>query len=292
MPANSLKTTPKVAKRLPPLLIRVVKKQRVCPNLLRLTFTASDLSRFLSVPKGAHIKLFFPRAHQVVPQLPTLGPTGPQWPPAEDKPIVRTYSLRSFCEDSNEIDIEFVVHHCQGADASENALDVKASEWAQNAKVGDEIGLAGPGGPMPLLPVGDWHILAGDLTALPAIAGILEELPPSARGVVFIEIPSLEDEVILKTPANMYVNWIVHAAGLPLLSAVQNSLLEMKSVFSGGAPSAFIAGENASTVAIRDLLRAQFSLTKKTMYAVPYWRRGQDEETYHQQRHTIMDQVY
>lgn len=77
-----------------------------------------------------------------------------------------------------------------------------------------------------------------------------------------------------------------------MVGAVEKVLKGAALWFGSAAPSAFIAGENASTVALRDVLRERLGLTKKNCYAVPYWRRGQNEEAYHQQRHAIMDQVY
>lgn len=56
--------------------------------------------------------------------------------------------------------------------------------------------------------------------------------------------------------------------------------------------SAFIAGENGAVLACRKQLIQDFGLSKKQLYAIPYWRRGQDEETYHERRHEIMDEVY
>ncbi|MDO6424354.1 siderophore-interacting protein [Saccharophagus degradans] len=295
MESNSRRVPTKKPKRLPPLMLTLVNRVQLSEALVRLTFTGDDLTRFKGVQKGAHIKLFFALAHQTKPVLPTLGENGPQWPPQNEKPIVRTYSLRAYREAKNEIDIEFVVHG-EGSDASAHSV---ASFWAQTAKIGAQIGLAGPGGPAPLIQAAPWHILAGDLTALPAIAGILEELPVTAKGLVFIEVPNSSFEIELKSPPNMFINWVhseqqvnSEGGGLPLVSAVEKVLKGAALWFGSAAPSAFIAGENASTVALRDVLRERLGLTKKNCYAVPYWRRGQNEEAYHQQRHAIMDQVY
>lgn len=130
--------------------------------------------------------------------------------------------------------------------------------------------------------------MAGDLTALPAIAGILEELPVTAKGLVFIEVPNSNFEIELKSPPNMFINW-VHSGqqvnsvggGLPLVGAVEKVLKGAALWFGSAAPSAFIAGENASTVALRDVLRERLGLTKKIVMPYPIGEEGRTK------RHTI-----
>ena len=75
---------------------------------------------------------------------------------------------------------------------------------------------------------------------------------------------------------------------------LNNSPLITKQEFAHtGTPlSALVAGENSLVLTVRDYLRTTFKLPKALLYAVPYWRNGQDEEGYHQQRHTIMDEEY
>ena len=46
----------------------------------------------------------------------------------------------------------------------------------------------GPSGAYTPDPAADWHLLAGDETALPAISSALEALPANAIGKVFIEV--------------------------------------------------------------------------------------------------------
>ena len=189
--------------------------------------------------------------------------------------------MRKYCSEANELDIDFVAHGQSG----------RASGWAINAKTGDFIGVAGPGGPDPLLAPADWHILAGDLTAVPAISAILEQLPERATGQVFIEVDNLTDKHAIACPEGIVINWVLRD-----ISGIKNTLVEAVGQVAPPAAatsmSAFIAGENASVLLCRDKLRNDYQLTRKQLYAIPYWRRGQDEETYHQQRHDIMDQVY
>lgn len=195
--------------------------------------------------------------------------------------MTRAYTVRDYREEVNELDIDFVTH----GDSS------PASGWAVNAKPGSKIGVAGPGGPDPLLAPADWHIMTGDLTAVPAISAILETLPTDAKGHALIEVDSLEDQHDITHPEGFTVKWLQRdkSRRTPQLAEQIGLLAPPEGTTS---ISAFIAGENSSVVACRDKLIADYQLTKKQLYAIPYWRRGQDEETYHEERHTIMDKVY
>ena len=271
------------AKRTPPRLLQVVRTQFLSDAMRRITLSGEDLYGFPQDRNGAHIKVFLPRADQRKPVLPTLGKNGPIWPEAHLRPITRTYSVRRYCVQKNELDIDFVLH---GADSP-------ASGWAVNAMPGDYLGVAGPGGPDPLLSPADQHFIAGDLTALPAVCALLECLPQHSKGHAIIEIDREDYRQPVVNHTQIQLHWVLRN---PKVNAQENTLLQaIKSAqlpLPGQSLSAFVAGENGSVLAVRDYLRGMYGLQKRNLYAVPYWNRGQNEETYHQERHRIMDQEY
>ena len=318
--------TPKSAKRTPPRLLEVQACFNPHPQLRRILLTGDTLRNFPVDHYGGHIKIFLPRAHQQQPVLPTLGPKGPIWPADNERPITRTYSVRYYNPVNNTLAIDFVMHKHSGPAAS----------WAQKAKPGDLIGVAGPGGPNPLLAPAQHHIIAGDLTALPAIQAIIEALPSTAKGAIFIageahgftlqhntqleihwlspkravlqqsqqeqlqrqEQPQKQQEN--KKLGNQVASNSANRIAQQVLSAIQDYvqradlITQLASDASGANTplSGLAAGENSLVLAVRDYLRTTFKLPKALLYAVPYWRNGQDEEGYHQQRHTIMDEEY
>lgn len=271
------------AKRTPPRLLQVLRTEFLSDAMRRITLSGEALYGFPENRNGAHIKVFLPRPNQHKPILPTLGKNGPVWPEAHLRPITRTYSVRRYCPQKNELDIDFVLH---GAESP-------ASGWAVNAMPGDYLGVAGPGGPDPLLAPAEQHIITGDLTALPAICALLESLPTQSRGHAIVEIDHerFSQNIINLTQINF--QWVLRD---PRLNASENTLMQTLKTVSLPLPelslSAFVAGENGSVLAARDYLRSHYGLRKQNLYAVPYWNRGQDEETYHQERHRIMDQEY
>ncbi|MDZ4234123.1 MAG: siderophore-interacting protein, partial [Dietzia sp.] len=79
-------------------------------------------------------------------------------------PTVRTYTVRRTDPQRREITIDFVVHGDHGV----------AGPWAASAAPGQRIFVMGPSGAYAPDPAADWHLLAGDEAALPAISAALE----------------------------------------------------------------------------------------------------------------------
>lgn len=257
-----------------PRRLTVVDTHVLSPHLRRVLLGGPDLHDFPESQAGAHIKLFIPSPGQAL-QLPRLGANGVEWPPGP-RPIARTYSLRGRDARGGTLSVDFVLHGNGGP----------ASKWAAQARVGDAIGLSGPGGPPLYRADAERHLFCGDLSALPAIAAVLERLPAQARGLALIEIADLADELPLRHPPGIELRWLRRApdaeSPLPALVAKARwSALDQA--------SATVAGERAAVAAIRALLLEK-GLRRDRLYAVPYWRRGQREEDYHAERHRFMDE--
>lgn len=294
---DTVKNTATPQKRRPPMLLRVERITNISKNLRRFILSGDDLDGFPENKNGAHIKAFFARPGQDFPVMPTLTERGIVWPKADIRPITRTYTVRYYDVKTETLAVDFALHGDTGP----------ASSWALKAKVGDLLGIAGPGGPDPLLAPAHRHILAGDLTAIPAISALLEQTPAQHKLQVLVEVPCREDIHTLPQHPGAEIHWFINSATRtgqqsPLFSALKESCLQLDEFLDIIAEqsntanilpvSAFIAGENNTTLALRDFLRERLHLKKSALYAIPYWRKGQDEEAYHQQRHTVMDQEY
>ena len=68
-------------------------------------------------------------------------------------------------------------------------------------------------------------LLVGDETAVPAVAGILRDLPPDAVGTAVLEVPQTEDVQDLVAPAGVEIRWLPRD-GRPLGSLVHEAALE------------------------------------------------------------------
>jgi len=206
--------------------------------------------------------------------------------PAEQRPIVRTLTVRRVDPLAREIAIDVSVHGDHGV----------VGPWALSAQPGDPVYLMGPGGAYAPDPDADWHLLAGDESALPAIAAALEALPPGAVGKVFIEVAGPDDEVALAAPDGVELNWL-HRGGradlvgqeragdnAPLVAAVTTAL------WLPGRVQVFIHGEAQAVMHnLRPYIRKQRGVDAKAASISGYWRRGRTEETFRQWKKELAD---
>lgn len=192
--------------------VQVSRVERLAPHFTSVTFAGDDLREFGTAGLDQRVKVVLP--------LPEIGfaafPEGDDWYgawrelPAELRNPFRTYTVRAVRPEAREVDIVFVAHGDAGP----------ASAWAATAAPGDEIVLIGPDELSPGRTVGiDWRpgevdtlLLAGDETAAPAIASILESLPADASGVALIEVPADGDRLEVRAPAGVEVRWLTRAA--------------------------------------------------------------------------------
>lgn len=258
-----------------PRLIRLLKKQPLCAGLTRLVFTG-ELLDYPQPAAGAAVKLMFPLDGQAVPVLPELQSDGrPHWPDASLRPWLRTYTLRDFDRSAQQLVIDFVLHPASGP----------ACDWAREAQPGDQLGISVPRD-LRALPEATDYWFAGDLSSLPAISGLLEQLPDHAQGQTVIQISRPDDRLPLRHPPGITLHWLL-PDGQPeqLCRWLQQSDLP-----TATNPLLWVAAEHLEVLAVRDWARKTLQLPARYLHAVPYWRQDFNEEAYHAQRHEVMDE--
>lgn len=188
---------------------QVVRREQLTDHMVRLVLGANGANGFDTFSPNefsdAYVKLVIVPAGvdvEVLPKPLTLDSF--QELPAEQRPTVRTYTVRNVDSERGEITIDFVVHGEQGV----------AAPWAAAVQPGEPAYLMGPSGAYAPDPAADWHLLAGDEAALPAISAALEVMPDNAIGKVFIEVAGPEDEVELSAPDGSRWHGSI-AAGVP-----------------------------------------------------------------------------
>lgn len=238
--------------------LRLVESRVLTPRMRRLTFTGQDLGRF-ATDADLHVRLYLPPPGVTRPEWPRPGPDGRTlWPEAERCPAVRYYTIRRATAETVEID--FVLHDAPGPGA----------RFAVSAEPGAICGIAGPLGRT--APPAAWTLLAGDATALPAIARLLEAMPARARGVVLVEADGAEAGYPLTAPEGVSVRWLEPSGGResPLVAAVRAlEFPETDDVF------VWAGCEFAAARALRKHLRSERALSRERHLAVGYWERGQ-----------------
>ena len=121
-----------------------------------------------------------------------------------------------------------------------------AGPWAAGAKPGDVLQLMGPGGGYTPSPDAAWHLMVGDLAAVPAIAASLAARPRRRARARDHRGPGPEDEIALETPGDLHLTWL-HGDGTG--DALAGAVRDLE--FPAGDVHAFVHGEAAVTREIR-----------------------------------------
>lgn len=246
-----------------PRLLTVRRISTLTPRMCRVTLGGADLARFQTAAPTDHVKCFFPAPGAHMPVMPVLGERGIV-PPAPDapQPISRDYTVRAFRVEPMELDIDFVLHG-QGP----------AVTWVQRARPGDVLGVLGPRGAHVVPDDFDWVLLAGDETAVPAIARWVAEAPATAHIIAVIEVADFAEEQALATWARLDLTWLHRdgaEAGTTTLLPDTIRALDLPS----GDGYAWVAGEADTLRAIRRHLRQERGMPAEWVDVDGYWRRG------------------
>jgi NADPH-dependent ferric siderophore reductase len=282
--------------------IKLKAKERVSPSLLRCVFEGPEVNRMKLEAPDQRIKLLFPTENGQTPLLEK----GEDWYrnylsiPKEQRPLMRTYTLRALRPEQYEMDVEFVLHGVTGP----------ASAWATHARSGDVLQVVAPNAGYQRDSGGyEWAppaqmaqaLLIADETALPAAMGILEQLalqvkPPRVQA--FFEVPLAGDCVSLERFPFAQVHWLPRDTGHQLAhgsllveavrqwveipaaakvaaqSLVENSVggdVLWERAESANAFYAWVAAESSTVKALRCYLIGKCCLDRSTVNFMAYW---------------------
>ena len=247
-------------------LAQVVRVETISPRMRRITLAGDQLDGFISAAPDDHVKLFFPAPGQEKPVLPdpdAIGRGARGERAGAVPPTVRDYTPRRFDPARRELVVEFVLHG-----------DGPASGWAAQAAPGQWIGVGGPRGSLLTPDDDDTTLLAGDETALPAIARHLEEARPGARVLALIEVADAHEQRHLPTAANATIRWL-HRDGAPAgTSTLLDQAIEDLTLPPGDT-HAWLAGEIETVRRLRTHLIERKRLPRDRIRAAGYWRLGE-----------------
>ncbi|GGQ16102.1 siderophore-interacting protein [Streptosporangium pseudovulgare] len=245
----------------------VVRVERLTPHMIRVVLGGDGLAGFEAGEFTDHyVKLLFPPAGVSYPEPFDLAAVQRDLP-REQWPTTRTYTVRAWDPVARELTLDFVHHGDSGL----------AGPWAARVRPGDEIHFLGPGGAYAPDPEAGWHLMAGDESALPAIAAALERLPATARAHVFLEVAGPEEEQPLNHPADTEIVWL-HRGDAPVGEALVAAVRALD--FPEGEPHVFVHGEAGFVRDLRRHLRAERGLPLSRLSISGYWRAGRDDESW------------
>ncbi len=168
------------------------------PNMIRIVFGGPDLSRFASSgDPDERLVVVLPRPGERAAPAPVRQPDGTLDYPTTDEPEMRSYTVRRVDAATGELVIDFVRHE-GGA----------AATWAVAARVGDVVYLSPAKGWYSPPDDVSWQLLMADMTALPALGRILEELPGGQRAVVLAEVTEPTDRQEIESVADVATTWL------------------------------------------------------------------------------------
>ena len=308
-----------------PFRVTVAKAETLSPHFKRIVFQGPDLQDFADAGYDERIKILLPLPDGSLP-APSFFEASPENPlawyqqwralPAERRNPLRTYTVRKVRPESEQIDVDFVIHDHAGP----------AGAFAEAARPGDQAIIIGPnaqaGGPVAGM---DFHpgqsrhlLLVGDETAVPAIAAIMDSLIRNhwqGDGVALIEVPIEEDRLPLPELEGIRVIWTTcdeSGHGRALIEAMRNLLedLPIHSPTAAAAESskefseididkellwetadaaqadasihvddlyAWIAGEAATVRELRRMLVRDRGMDRRNVSFMGYWRQGRSE---------------
>ena len=248
-------------------ILDVVGCRTLTPHMRRLTFSGENVARFAGLD-ALHLNLMIQHPEAAEPQWPHVGSNGViAWDRPDLRPLMRKYTVRSLDLAAGTLDIDFVLH----ADAG------PGSGFAETARVRDRVGVVGPGGGG--LVDADWYLFAGDETALPAIARMLEHLPAGARGKAFLEVADAAEVQTLTTASKVEIEWLFRGGRPPgattlLVDAIRGTDFPEKDE----RLYLWAAAEFNAFRAIRAFARQERQLASHQHLVVSYWRRGVAED--------------
>ncbi len=305
----------------------MVRAERVSPSFVRVELTAPELAEL--GPDGAvldqRIKLIFPN---LAGNLPSFADADESWwttwteIPEDERGSIRTYTIRDILGEgaATRMVVDIVVHEEHDGPGHGDPLDGAGNRWALQAAPGDRVLTLAPRRGHQFGGI-EWEpgeasrlLLVGDETAVPAIRGVLRDLPADAVGAAFVEVPLDADVQELVAPAGVAVTWLprnggargeeLHAAVLahltgsapaeaivvtddeidpdlwetPVHSSSGEEVAEATAVPAGDTPYAglyaWIAGESKVVTGLRRKLVKELGLDRRQVAFMGYWREG------------------
>ena len=241
--------------------VQVSRVQRVTPHMCRVTVSGAELEGFSTQGVAGHVRVLLPAPGQAEPVLPVWGPNGPEYPEGVPRPTSRAYTPRRWDAHALELDIDFVLHGDNGP----------ASAWAERVRPGDKLVVVAPRRAYQPDASADWHLIAGDDAALPAIATILEVLPATARALVYVEVSDAAEEQNLPSAARTEIHWLHRGDTVPgetLENAVRAAPLPE------GNGRAWVACEAMAMRKLRRHLLEDRGFDRAAINTQGYWKLG------------------
>lgn len=241
---------------------------RLTPSMTRVALHVEGGERLISTGHPDEwVRLAFRPDADTPVTLPVLMENG-EWgrPDGSQHCPNRPYTVRRWDAGRREMLIDLVAH--------EGGV---AASWAMEAKAGDIVGICNPEGRFEPPEDAVWMLLVTDITGLPAVGRVLEELGKDQRAIVHVEVPSAADRQQIVSAGDVSITWHEsHGRSegrdaytqLPQIARAVQTLPE-------GPGYIYIAGEARAASECRKHFRDGLGFDKTRIDAIGYWIEGQ-----------------
>ncbi len=251
-------------------LAHVVRRTHLTPHMIRVTLGGDSLTEFVGDGPDQRIKLLLPRhPAQDMGRLYGLTPKQMRQLPDTERPLIRTYTIRSHDPAAGEVEIDFALHMPVGP----------ATQWAIDAVPGQPAAFFGSVAAYNPPADSRWQLIVGDDTALPAVAAILESSSAPQPTQVYLSVTTASGVMPLPNRDGAAVTWLPRDSdgpghddhGASLVSAISQAELPT-------APGyVWLAAEQSVVRDIRAHLVHERGMDRGRVYFSGYWSRGKSE---------------
>lgn len=216
----------------------------VTPRMRRITIVGESLPLLGIRLPGQWMKVFVPT-------------------PGDEPPAGRAYTIRQFDRAAGRIAFDVVLHGDDGP----------GSRWAGRARRGDRLDVGGPRAGHMIDRGAASYILAGDATALPAIAAILDALPDGCRAAAFLEVADKAEERYLTPRPDQTITWLHSGTFVPGTTGLIERAVKAASLETEDC-QVWIAGESSMMRSIRAHLLLDRRVIHPAIESAGYWKLG------------------
>lgn len=227
--------------------VRVVSNRLLSPTMRRITLTGACLSGFVTGLPAQWLKLYAPMS------LGDLGDIG------------RAYTIRAYRPDETEVDIDIALHRSG-----------PLAMWAASAWEGQSLAISGARGGYRIGPAAQWLMLAGDVTALPALSTILESLPQGFPVKVCVNLSDPAELKLLPLSSHTELHWMVQGRSANASRANLQAIVASAGAFSGPG-QAWVAGEASVVAAVGRYLMRDLGMAASAIHPFGFWKRRVSE---------------
>lgn len=255
--------------------LQVSRTEWLTPHMIRVVAGGPGFASFIANEyTDRYVKLVFLQPGVEYPEpfdLQVVRDTFPR----EKWPTTRTYTIRWFDPTAQELAIDFVYHGDVGI----------AGPWAAGLKPGDDVMFAGPSGAYAPSPEADWHLFAGDESALPAIGAGLAAVPAGKPVRAFIEVENEKEEQPLDCPGSAEITWLHRNSPAGTSDILVRAVTAAE--FLPGSVHAFVHGEATTIRALRRHLLAERGIAREALSLSGYWRLGKNEDGWQAEKREV-----